>query len=79
MSHQLREVCDTLLIGGNTVRVDRPTLDCRFTEWESTRILSFIRKVMILIEIYLFSILENREVKVTDTFRFFRQAVYGDG
>jgi diaminohydroxyphosphoribosylaminopyrimidine deaminase/5-amino-6-(5-phosphoribosylamino)uracil reductase len=30
--HQLREVCDTLLIGGNTVRVDRPTLDCRFTQ-----------------------------------------------
>ena len=30
--HQLREVCDTFLIGGNTVRVVRPTLDCRFTQ-----------------------------------------------
>jgi len=30
--HQLRVACDTLLIGGNTVRVDRPTLDCRFME-----------------------------------------------
>jgi diaminohydroxyphosphoribosylaminopyrimidine deaminase/5-amino-6-(5-phosphoribosylamino)uracil reductase len=29
--HRLREVCDTLLIGGNTVRTDRPTLDCRFS------------------------------------------------
>lgn len=29
--HQMREVCDTLLIGGNTVREDRPTLDCRFS------------------------------------------------
>jgi len=28
--HRLRSVCDTLLIGGNTVRTDRPTLDCRF-------------------------------------------------
>jgi len=29
--HRLREVCDTLLIGGDTVRTDRPTLDCRLT------------------------------------------------
>ncbi|MCK5854645.1 MAG: bifunctional diaminohydroxyphosphoribosylaminopyrimidine deaminase/5-amino-6-(5-phosphoribosylamino)uracil reductase RibD [Sulfurovaceae bacterium] len=29
--HQLRSVCSNMLIGGNTVRVDRPTLDCRFT------------------------------------------------
>jgi diaminohydroxyphosphoribosylaminopyrimidine deaminase/5-amino-6-(5-phosphoribosylamino)uracil reductase len=28
--HAMREVCDRLVIGGNTVRVDRPTLDCRF-------------------------------------------------
>jgi diaminohydroxyphosphoribosylaminopyrimidine deaminase/5-amino-6-(5-phosphoribosylamino)uracil reductase len=28
--HRLRSVCDMLLIGGNTVRLDRPTLDCRF-------------------------------------------------
>ncbi len=30
--HRLRGVCDRLLIGGNTVRTDRPTLDCRFTD-----------------------------------------------
>ena len=29
--HQLRAVCSEMVIGGNTVRVDRPTLDCRFT------------------------------------------------
>ena len=29
--HKLREVCTKLVIGGNTVREDRPTLDCRFT------------------------------------------------
>ena len=29
--HQLRSVCSKMLIGGNTVRVDRPTLDCRFS------------------------------------------------
>ncbi len=30
--HKLRAVCDRLLIGGNTVRTDRPTLDCRFVD-----------------------------------------------
>jgi len=35
--HQLREVCSTLLIGGNTVRIDRPTLDCRFTQGKAPR------------------------------------------
>ncbi len=29
--HQLRSVCDVLLIGGNTVRIDRPTLDSRMS------------------------------------------------
>lgn len=29
--HQLRAVCSEMVIGGNTVRVDRPTLDCRFS------------------------------------------------
>ncbi|RUM72741.1 MAG: bifunctional diaminohydroxyphosphoribosylaminopyrimidine deaminase/5-amino-6-(5-phosphoribosylamino)uracil reductase RibD [Sulfurovum sp.] len=28
--HRLRSLCDRLLIGGNTVRTDRPTLDSRF-------------------------------------------------
>jgi diaminohydroxyphosphoribosylaminopyrimidine deaminase/5-amino-6-(5-phosphoribosylamino)uracil reductase len=28
--HRLRSVVDELLIGGSTVRTDRPTLDCRF-------------------------------------------------
>jgi diaminohydroxyphosphoribosylaminopyrimidine deaminase/5-amino-6-(5-phosphoribosylamino)uracil reductase len=28
--HKIREVIDKLIIGGNTVRVDRPKLDCRF-------------------------------------------------
>lgn len=29
--HKLREKIDLLVIGGNTVRVDRPTLDCRLS------------------------------------------------
>ena len=31
-THKLREVSNKILIGGNTVRVDRPKLDCRFLE-----------------------------------------------
>ena len=31
-THKLREVCSKMVIGGNTVRVDRPTLDCRFLD-----------------------------------------------
>jgi diaminohydroxyphosphoribosylaminopyrimidine deaminase/5-amino-6-(5-phosphoribosylamino)uracil reductase len=30
-THQIREVIDRLIIGGETVRVDRPKLDCRFS------------------------------------------------
>lgn len=30
--HQIRSVASQMLIGGNTVRIDRPTLDCRLIE-----------------------------------------------
>jgi len=42
--HQMREVCDTLLIGGNTVREDRPTLDCRFTQGIAPDIMIYSQK-----------------------------------
>jgi len=31
-THKIRSVVSRMLIGGNTVRIDRPTLDCRFLE-----------------------------------------------
>ena len=67
--HQLREVCDTLLIGGNTVRVDRPTLDCRFTEGKAPNIVIYSKSDDLDRNIPLFSV-ENREVKVTDSLDF---------
>ena len=67
--HQLREVCDTLLIGGNTVRVDRPTLDCRFTEGKAPNVVIYSKSDDFDRNIPLFNI-ENREVKVTDTLDF---------
>ena len=67
--HRLREVCDSLLIGGNTVRVDRPTLDCRFTEGKAPPVIIYSREDDFDREIPLFSI-ENREVAITDSIDF---------
>jgi diaminohydroxyphosphoribosylaminopyrimidine deaminase/5-amino-6-(5-phosphoribosylamino)uracil reductase len=67
--HQLREVCDTLLIGGNTVRVDRPTLDCRFTEGKAPNVVIYSKNDVFDRNIALFSV-GNREVKVTDSLDF---------
>ncbi|MDQ7085812.1 MAG: hypothetical protein Q9M36_13295 [Sulfurovum sp.] len=59
----MREVCDILLIGGNTVRVDRPTLDCRFTGGDAPDIVIYSKEDDFDREIPLFGI-ENREVSV---------------
>ena len=67
--HQIREVCDTLLIGGNTVRVDRPTLDCRFTQGQAPDVVIYSREDNFDREIPLFGV-EKREVSVTDSLDF---------
>ena len=67
--HQLREVCDTLLIGGNTVRVDRPTLDCRFTGGKAPNITIYSKEKTFDKEITLFSV-EEREVNITEDLKF---------
>jgi diaminohydroxyphosphoribosylaminopyrimidine deaminase/5-amino-6-(5-phosphoribosylamino)uracil reductase len=67
--HQLREVCDTLLIGGNTAREDRPTLDCRFTEAQAPDIKIYSKEDNFDREIPLFSV-ENRRVEIIDTLDF---------
>ena len=67
--HQLREVCDTLLIGGNTVRVDRPTLDCRFTEGNAPHLSIYSKDDNFDRDIPLFSV-PNREVAVISNLDF---------
>ena len=67
--HQLREVCDTLLIGGNTVRVDRPTLDCRFTGGKAPDITIYSKEKTFDREIALFSVKE-RKVAITEDLNF---------
>jgi len=67
--HKLREACDTLLIGGNTVRTDRPTLDCRFTGGVAPDVIIYSRKDGLDREIALFDIV-NREVSVSGSLDF---------
>jgi diaminohydroxyphosphoribosylaminopyrimidine deaminase/5-amino-6-(5-phosphoribosylamino)uracil reductase len=67
--HQLREVCDTLLIGGNTVREDRPTLDCRFIEAQAPSVKIYTKEDNFDRDIPLFGI-ENRDVEIVNTLDF---------
>ncbi len=67
--HQLRSVCTEMCIGGNTVREDRPTLDCRFTGDVAPNITIYSKEDAFDKDIPLF-LVENREVKVTDKLDF---------
>jgi len=65
--HELRNVIDTLVIGGNTVRIDRPTLDCRFIEnGKAPNIIIYSKQKEFDRTIPLFQI-PNREVVISDT------------
>lgn len=67
--HQLRAVCSSMLIGGNTVRMDRPTLDCRFTGEDAPNIMIYSKKDDFDRTIPLFSV-KDREVKVVNKLDF---------
>ena len=67
--HKLRDACTVLLIGGNTVREDRPTLDCRFTEGKAPNVKIYSKQDDFDRDIPLFSI-ENREVNIGDNLDF---------
>jgi len=43
MVHRLRDCCDLLVIGGNTVRLDRPTLDARLCDGKAPDVLIYSR------------------------------------
>ncbi len=67
--HQLRAVCSTLLIGGNTVRIDRPTLDCRFVKAKAPNISIYSKEDDFDRNISLFAI-KNRKVEIANTLDF---------
>ncbi|MDM5271289.1 bifunctional diaminohydroxyphosphoribosylaminopyrimidine deaminase/5-amino-6-(5-phosphoribosylamino)uracil reductase RibD [Sulfurovum sp. zt1-1] len=70
--HQLRERCDILFIGGNTVREDRPTLDCRFTEGNAPNVKIYSHTSDFDSEIPLFKV-QDRKVEITDDLSFLDQ------
>jgi len=65
--HAMRDRCDLLVIGGNTVRIDRPTLDARLVNGKAPDILIISRKGEFDKKIPLFNI-EGREVFIASDF-----------
>ena len=65
--HKMRGVCDLLVIGGNTVRIDRPTLDARLAEAKAPDILILSKQKEFDLSIPLFGV-ENRNVFIDDSF-----------
>ena len=68
----MRDVCDLLVIGGNTVRVDRPTLDARLVDGKAPDILIISREKEFDKTIPLFNV-KNREVFISDNFSTCRE------
>jgi len=63
--HAMRNVCDLLVIGGNTVRTDRPTLDARLVNGKAPDILIYSTCSDFDRELPLFKV-ENRKVYIED-------------
>lgn len=64
--HAMRDVCDLLIIGGNTVREDRPTLDARLVDGKAPDVLILSRGVEFDRKIPLFSV-PSREVYIEES------------
>lgn len=63
--HTLRDKIDLMLIGGNTVRIDKPTLDARFIAGCAPDIMIYSKNKVFDTNIPLFKI-PNREVFISD-------------
>lgn len=63
--HTLRDRIDLLVIGGNTVRTDRPTLDARYVVGRAPEVLIYSQKTIFDTQIPLFKI-PNRKVTISD-------------
>lgn len=65
--HKMRNVCDLLVIGGETVRTDRPTLDARLCNGKAPDVLILSRSKEFDTTIPLFDV-ENRKVMIASDF-----------
>lgn len=66
--HRLRDKCDLLVIGGNTVRVDRPTLDARLCGGKAPNVLIYSQHKDFDQDIPLFA-LKDRKVLIESTLK----------
>jgi len=66
--HAMRDVCDLLVIGGNTVRVDRPTLDARLVNGKAPDVLIYSRQKEFDKTIPLFKV-DGRLVMISDNLK----------
>lgn len=65
--HAMRDVCDLLVIGGNTVRIDKPTLDARLVNGKAPDILILSRSREFDKDIPLFKV-KNRKIFIENNF-----------
>uniref|UniRef100_UPI004048CCDB bifunctional diaminohydroxyphosphoribosylaminopyrimidine deaminase/5-amino-6-(5-phosphoribosylamino)uracil reductase RibD n=1 Tax=Aliarcobacter sp. TaxID=2321116 RepID=UPI004048CCDB len=63
--HTLRDKIDLLLIGGNTVRIDKPTLDARYIFGKAPDVMIYSKNKVFDTNIPLFNVL-NRRVTISD-------------
>ena len=70
--HQMRDVCDLMVVGGDTIRNDRPTLDARLANGKSPDILIYSRQKEFDKSIPLFSV-EDREVIISDDLQIIKK------
>jgi len=64
--HKIRNVCDLMVIGGDTVREDRPTLDARLCNGKAPDILIYSRQTKFDKTIPLFNV-QNRNVVISNS------------
>lgn len=72
MVHRLRDKCDLLVIGGNTVRIDRPILDARLCEGKAPDILIYSRSNDFDRSIPLFSV-SHRKILIENSLEKLQQ------
>lgn len=65
--HAMRSLCDLIVIGGNTVRTDRPTLDARLVDGKAPDVLIISKEREFDRTIPLFKV-EGRDVFIYDNF-----------
>ena len=70
--HRFRDRCDLLVIGGNTVRIDKPTLDARLCDGQAPDILIYSKRDDFEEDIPLFGV-KNRKVFVADNFEILKK------